>query len=105
MVCNRCKMVVKSELEKIGLHPLTVDLGEVDIKEELTNDEKQKVNAALADVGFSLIDDKKSRIIEKTKNLRDIKTVAAIMGDDYKVIIKTYLHPDEDNKYDLVASL
>ena len=37
--------------------------------------------------------------IEKTKNLRDIKTVAAIIGDDYKVIIKTYLHPDEDNKY------
>lgn len=69
MVCNRCKMVVKSELEKIGFHPLTVDLGEVDIKEELTNDEKLKVNAALTEVGFSLIDDKKSRIIEKTKNL------------------------------------
>ena len=58
MVCNRCKMVVKSELEKIGFHPLTVDLGEVDIKEELTNDEKLKVNAVLTEVGFSLIDDK-----------------------------------------------
>ena len=46
-----------------------------------------------------------TKLLEKTKNLRDIKTVAAIMGDDYKVIIKTYLHPDEDNKYDLVASL
>ena len=40
-----------------------------------------------------------TKLLEKTKNLRDIKTVAAIMGDDYKVIIKTYLHPDEDNKY------
>ena len=40
-----------------------------------------------------------TKLLKKTKNLRDIKTVAAIMGDDYKVIIKTYLHPDEDNKY------
>ena len=46
-----------------------------------------------------------TKLLEKTKNLRDIKTVAAIMGDGYRVIIKTYLHPDEDNKYDLVASL
>lgn len=69
MVCNRCKMVVKSELEKIGLHPLTVDLGEVYLEGELTADEKQLVNRVLTEVGFSLIDDKRSRIIEKTKNL------------------------------------
>ena len=40
-----------------------------------------------------------TKLLEKTKNLRDIKTVAAIIGDDYKVSIKTYLHPYEDNKY------
>ena len=34
MVCNRCKMVVKSELEKLGLHPIDIELGEVEIKEE-----------------------------------------------------------------------
>jgi copper chaperone CopZ len=32
MVCSRCKMVVKSKLEKLGLHPILVELGEVDIQ-------------------------------------------------------------------------
>lgn len=46
-----------------------------------------------------------TKLLQKTNNLRDIKTVAAIMGDDYKVIIRTYLHQDEENKYVLVSSL
>lgn len=46
-----------------------------------------------------------TKLLQKTNNLRDIKTVAAIMGDDYKVILRTYLHQDEDNKYVLVSSL
>ena len=46
-----------------------------------------------------------TKMLEKTNSLRDIKTVAAIMGDDYKVIIKTYLHQDDENKYNLISSL
>ena len=69
MVCNRCKMVVKSELEKLGLQPLTVELGEVELKEELTSEEKERVNTRFLELGFELIDDKKSRLIERVKNL------------------------------------
>ena len=69
MVCNRCKMVVKSELEQLGLQPLTVELGEVELEEEWTTEEKERVDARLRELGFELIDDKKSRLIERVKNL------------------------------------
>jgi AraC-like DNA-binding protein len=69
MVCNRCKMVVKSELEQLGLSPLMVELGEVELKEELTDTDKEQVNTRFRELGFELIDDKKSRLIERVKNL------------------------------------
>ena len=69
MVCDRCKMVVKSELEHSGFNVLDVDLGEVEISETPSQNELAKLNNRLKTVGFSLIDDRKSRIVEKTKNL------------------------------------
>jgi len=61
MVCNRCKMVVKSELEKLGLHPIDIELGEVEIKEENIDSIKFEVIKIFKSIGFELIDDKKSK--------------------------------------------
>nr|WP_294858566.1 AraC family transcriptional regulator [uncultured Fluviicola sp.] len=69
MVCNRCKMVVKSELEQLGLFPLTVELGEVTLKSDLGEEDKKRVNDRFIELGFELIDDRKSRLIERVKNL------------------------------------
>lgn len=69
MVCSRCKMVVKSELEKLGLHPLSVELGEVEIKEGNIDKVKNDLIHNLRLLGFDLIDDKKSKTIEKIKTL------------------------------------
>ena len=68
MVCNRCKMVVKDELIKFGLHPKNIELGEVEVEEEINNENKNQLNTILQSFGFELIDDKKSRLIEKIKN-------------------------------------
>ncbi|MEO6719238.1 MAG: AraC family transcriptional regulator [Ferruginibacter sp.] len=68
MVCSRCKMVVRGELEKAGLHPLTVELGEVEIKEQPTAAALHQLDQSLQSLGFEIIDDRKSRIIEKIKN-------------------------------------
>lgn len=68
MVCGRCKMVVKDELTKFGLHPEKIDLGEVEIQEELDEQQKNDLNKTLQYFGFELMDDKKSKIIEKIKN-------------------------------------
>jgi AraC-like DNA-binding protein len=69
MVCNRCIMVVKSELEKLGLDPLTVQLGEVELKKDISAEELTVFKNRLDELGFELIDDSKSKLIEKIKLL------------------------------------
>lgn len=69
MVCSRCKMVVKAELEKLGLQLLAVDLGEVETANPITAQQKSDITERLKSFGFELIDDKKSRMIDKIKTL------------------------------------
>lgn len=68
MVCHRCKMVVSAELEKLNLHPVKIDLGEVVIEEkQLSKEQSHKLSEALNAVGFELIDDQRSKLIEQVK--------------------------------------
>lgn len=69
MVSLRCKMIVKSELENLGLHYTVVELGEVEIRESMTAIKQNKLRAALAVSGLELMEDKKSILIEKIKNI------------------------------------
>jgi AraC-like DNA-binding protein len=69
MVSLRCKMILRSELEKMGLHFTTVDLGEAEIKEDLTPAQKAELETALRKFGLELMEDKKSMLIEKIKNI------------------------------------
>lgn len=69
MVCDRCKMVVTQEIEKLGLHPEKVSLGEVTLKEDtITGEQQHRLDAALTAVGFERIDDRRARLIEAIKN-------------------------------------
>jgi YesN/AraC family two-component response regulator len=68
MVSNRCKMIVKSELEKHGLHFIIVELGEVEIMESLSADQMETLNAGLVKSGLALLSDKKNILIERIKN-------------------------------------
>jgi len=69
MVSNRCKMIVKSELEEFGLHFIIVDLGEVEIMENITSEQCILLNQNLEKSGLGLLDDKKRVLIEKIKNI------------------------------------
>ena len=69
MVCNRCIMAVQNELDKLGLEAKDVKLGEVTLDKELTPEEKTNLESVLIPLGFEVIDDKKSRVIEKIKNI------------------------------------
>ncbi|RQO30604.1 AraC family transcriptional regulator [Taibaiella sp. KBW10] len=69
MVCNRCKMVVKSVLDQLELPFTAIELGEVHLVHELSTDKKQALETALKELGFEWIDDKKSRLIEQIKKL------------------------------------
>lgn len=67
MVSLRCKMLVKNELEKLGLTCISVDLGMVEIKEEITEEKLETFNRNLRKSGLELLDDKKNILVEKIK--------------------------------------
>lgn len=69
MVCIRCKMVVKEELKKMGLTFGNVELGEVDIMETIPEEQRIVLKRALLRSGLELMDDKRSMLIEKIKNV------------------------------------
>jgi AraC-like DNA-binding protein len=69
MVSNRCKLAVKEDLKRLGLHFIVVDLGEVEIMEDITGEQRELVRIALLDSGFELMDDKRAVLIEKIKNI------------------------------------
>lgn len=85
MVCNRCIMVVQNELDKLGFDVKNIKLGEVILDKEPTPEEIKKLEKVLIPLGFEIIDDKKSRIIEQIKN----------------VIIDLVHHQDNDSKTNL----
>lgn len=68
MVSNRCKLVVKEDLKKLGLHFIVVDLGEVEIMEDLSRKQLEQVKIVLLKSGFELMDNKRAILIEKIKN-------------------------------------
>lgn len=67
MVSLRCKMVVKQELQKLGLHYVNVDLGTVEILENITENQKTQLGKNLKAFGLILLDKKRNIIIEKIK--------------------------------------
>ncbi len=69
MVSTRCKITVKEELKKLGLHFIVVDLGEVEIMENISEEQKDQLKIALLESGLELMDDKKAVLIEKVKNV------------------------------------
>ncbi|MDZ4824740.1 MAG: AraC family transcriptional regulator [Flavobacteriales bacterium] len=69
MVSPRCKMLVKAELEKLGLNYGSVDLGMVEITEDLTPYQLQQLSENLLMSGLELLDNRRSILIEKIKNV------------------------------------
>ena len=69
MVSLRCKLLVKQELEKLGLHYTSIELGMVEIIEDITKKQKKILRLNLAKSGLELMDDKKSILIDRIKSL------------------------------------
>jgi AraC-like DNA-binding protein len=69
MVSARCKMAVKEELKNLGLHFVVVDLGEVEIMEDISSDQRAQLKLALLNSGLELMDDKRAMLIERINNV------------------------------------
>ncbi len=69
MVSLRCKLIVKSELEKLNIAFNIIELGEVEVSKELSPAQQDELKHALLKFGLELMEDKKSMLIEKIKNI------------------------------------
>jgi AraC-like DNA-binding protein len=103
MVCIRCKMVVKAELEKLGLHYTTVELGEVEVMEKITPEQHDSFKEALWNSGLELMDDKKSVLIERIKKV--IVELVHYSEDPLPVKFSEYLSKKLDHDYTYLANL
>ena len=103
MVSLRCKMVVKSALDKLGLHYGVVDLGEVEIQENLTDDQRNRLKYSLLKSGLELMDDKKAILVERIKNV--IIEMVHYEDELPKTNFSDYLSEKLDYNYTYLASL
>ncbi|MFM9909077.1 MAG: helix-turn-helix domain-containing protein [Chitinophagaceae bacterium] len=69
MVSIRCKMMVKEALKKLGLHFIVVELGEVEIMEQITMEQRRLLKEDLNSCGLELMDDKKAILISRIKSV------------------------------------
>jgi AraC-like DNA-binding protein len=103
MVCIRCKMVVKSELEKLGLHHTRVELGESEIMEDISPAQKELLDIALRKTGLELMDDKKSILVEKIKTI--IIDLVHNYDEQIKVNLSDYLCKKLNHNYSYLSNL
>ncbi len=103
MVCIRCKMVVKEALTKFGLPYTTVELGEAEIQGSISELQLEQVRAALLRSGLELMDDKKSVIIQKIKNV--IIELVHYSEEPLTVNLSAYLSRKLNYDYTYLANL
>jgi AraC-like DNA-binding protein len=96
-------MVVKSELEKLGLQYTVIELGEAEINTDISDDTKEKLDTALKKQGLELMDDRKSMLIEKIKT----SIIELIHYSDYllKINLSDYLASKINYDYTYLANL
>lgn len=103
MVSNRCKMTVKEELNKLGLHFVMVELGEVEIMENITPEQREELKTALNISGLELMDDKKAVLVEKIKNA--IIEMVHHSDENIKINFSKYLSEKLNHNYTYLANL
>ncbi|KAF0132219.1 MAG: AraC family transcriptional regulator [Bacteroidetes bacterium] len=103
MVSLRCKMVVKEELKKMGLHFIIVDLGEIEIMEDLSLEERDQLKKALLVSGLELMDDKKAVLIDKIKNV--IIEMIHYAGELPKINYSEYISKKLNYDYTYLANI
>lgn len=103
MVCIRCQMVVKAELEKLGLKYIDVKIGEAEIIDNMSLKQLEQLDVALKRSGLQLMDDKKSILVEKIKSA--IIELVHYTEEQIKVNLSDYLSEKLNYDYTYLANL
>jgi AraC-like DNA-binding protein len=96
MVSLCCKKMVRDELDKLKIHHGAIELGEVELKKDITASQRAKLKAVLAKSGFELMDDPKAILIEQIKNL----VIEMIHDSDTAPKLKYSVYIGKKLKYD-----
>ena len=103
MVCIRCQMVVKSELERLGLRYIYVRIGEAEIIDTISPLQLEQLDIALKKSGLLLMDNKKSILVEKTKSA--IIELVHYTEEQIRVNLSDYLREKLNYDYTYLANL
>lgn len=96
-------MVVKSEFEKLGLPTISVELGEVELEKEISDEQKEVLLKNLQVLGFDLIDNKKTKTVERIKNL--IVDLVHHKNNELKINLSDYLAENLNQDYNSLSNL
>lgn len=103
MVSRRCKIVVGQQLSKLGIKPIAIELGEIELANELSPLLMEYLKAALLESGLEVMDDKKAILIEKIKNV--IIDMIHHSEDPLITNFSDYLAAELDYNYTYLANL
>ena len=103
MVCSRCKMAVKAQIEKAGLVSLSIELGEVEIAKAPTKEQAAQLKISLQLLGFELMDNKKIQTIEKIKNA--IVTLVHHSDEHIKTNLSSFISSQLHMDYTYLSNL
>ena len=103
MVCMRCQIAVKSELDKLGLHHTRVELGETEIMEELSPEQRSVLSTSLKNIGLELLEDKKNIMVERIKTI--IIELVHFNEDQIKTNLSDYLSEKLNHNYTYLSNL
>lgn len=103
MVSVRCKMVVKSELDKLGIHYGKIDLGEVELKGTITPEQLNHLKEALLAIGLELMEDHRAILVERIKST--IVEMIHYAEELPKTNFSDYISKKLDHDYTYLANL
>jgi AraC-like DNA-binding protein len=103
MVCGRCEVAVKAELEKMELPVISIQLGEIELSRELAEDETESLADNLKNLGFELLKDEISKTIWQIKNL--VIHLVHYRNENIKINLSTYISEELSQDYSTLSKL
>ncbi len=103
MICERCKVLVREELERLGFYNVRVKIGEVELDEKLSLAQYDEFKYNIQQYGLQLVEDKKRILIERVKNA--ILEMINNPEDTPKTKFSCYLSALLDHDYTYIANL
>lgn len=103
MVCPRCIMVIEKTMEDLGFDLNDVDLGVIEFHEPITLADRDKIEKAIQPLGFELLSDKKSMLVERIKT--QIIELVSKDVNDLTITLSEYLSSKLQVEYHTLSQL